>query len=113
MGRRGWLRNGQRIDPPKETIELAGTSLIEADALADTISDSEPRYSFFRFAHEFEGLQQSPVLFIYTCPSGSKIKERMLYASSRSGIVSAASSDAGLTIVKKVPSSALVLHVFH
>lgn len=96
------LKREQRINPSKETIELAGTSSIEADALASTISDSEPRYSFYRFSHDFEGQNESPVVLIYTCPGGSKIKERMLYASSRSGMVSAASSDAGLTIAKKV-----------
>lgn len=101
------LRRGQRIDTSKETIELAGTSSTEADGLASTISDSEPRYSFFRFLHDFEGQEQAPVVFIYTCPSGSKIKERMLYASSSSGVVSAASGDAGLVIAKKVPSSSV------
>ena len=101
-GGRGLLSRGQRIDTAEETIELAGTSVTEADALANTMSDSEPRYSFFKFSHEFEGQHQAPVVFIYTCPSGSKVKERMLYASSRAGMVSAASSDAGLMIEKKV-----------
>lgn len=99
------LTSEQKIDAAQETIELAGTSLTEADALAITISDSEPRYSFFRYSHDFEGQDQQPVVFIYTCPSGSKIKERMLYASSRSGMIAAASSDGGLTIAKKVRSS--------
>jgi twinfilin-like protein len=112
-GRRA-LRCEQRIDTSNETIELAGTSSSEADGLAGAISDSEPRYSFFRFSHDFEGQSQSPVVFIYTCPSGSKIKERMLYASSRSGMVSAASGEAGLTVAKKVAiCSGLIYSIYY
>ena len=94
--------NGQKIDVRRETIELAGTSSTNADGLAASISDSEPRYSFFRYSHEFEGQEQSPVVFIYTCPSQSKIKERMLYASSKSGTMAVAEGEAGLEIAKKV-----------
>ena len=94
----------QKIDVSKESIELADTSSTEADGLASAISGSEPRYSFFRYSHDFEGQEQAPIVFLYTCPSGSKIKERMLYASSRAGVIAAAGSDAGLEITKKVRS---------
>ena len=55
----------------------------------------------------YEGEKSSPVVFIYTCPSTSKIKERMVYASSRSSIISMA-EQAGLTIAKKVELSAFL-----
>ena len=87
---------------PKETVELARTSSAEAGTLANAISDSEPRYSFFRYSYQSEGREQSPVVFIYTCPSESKLKERMVYALGRAGVVTLASNRAGLEIVKKV-----------
>ena len=44
------------------------------------------------------------VVFIYTCPSGSKIKERMVYASTKQGFLASMSSDMGIEIAKKVSS---------
>lgn len=85
-----------------ETIEFAETGLTDAEGLASAISATEPRYSFFKYTHSLEGTEQSPVVFIYTCPSGSKIKERMVYASTKTGFLSAASSTLGIGITKKV-----------
>ena len=81
---------------------MASITSTDVGNLAHVISDSEPRYSFFRYSHEHEGVSQAPILFIYTCPPTSKIKERMIYASSRSSIVSMAVNEAGLVIDKKV-----------
>lgn len=70
----------------------------------------------------FEGQQESPignpktltsvilsriasnmsVVFIYTCPPQSKIRERMIYAASRGSVVASAEADAGLKIAKRV-----------
>lgn len=50
----------------------------------------------------WEGAQESPIVFIYTCPTSSKIREKMLYASCRSSVVAAAENDAALNINKKV-----------
>ena len=41
------------------------------------------------------------MVFIYTCPSGSKIKERMLYASMKVGFLVAVSSSLGIEVAKK------------
>lgn len=41
-------------------------------------------------------------VFIYTCPSSSKIRERMLYSSSKANVVTAAENDAGVKVTKKV-----------
>lgn len=85
-----------------ESIELAGTSETDADGLASAISNAEPRFSFFKYTHNLDGSEQSPVVFIYTCPSGSKVKQRMVYATSKAGLVAAAGSELGLEISKKV-----------
>lgn len=90
---------GKKIDIGTETIELAGMSSTDAAGLASEISDSEPRYSFFRYSDDG---QESPIIFIYTCPSGSKIKERMLYATSKLTFVHGAEAEARLNIVKRV-----------
>ena len=97
----------QRIDAKKECVELAETSTTAIDGVAAALSSIEPRYSFYRHAHNYEGERQRPIIFIYTCPASSTIKERMLYASSRAGILSTAVEAAGLKIVKKVGSEAL------
>lgn len=94
----------QKINVQSEVIEVAGTSSTSAEGLATSVSDTEPRFSIFRYTHDFEGAQQSPLIFIYTCPPGSKIRERMIYASSKLGLIRAAESDLGLEFAKKVPS---------
>lgn len=93
----------QYINVKDETIELAGSTDTDADGLATAISSTEPRYSFFRYAHRGEsGSEQSPIVFIYTCPSGSKIKERMVYASTKQSFLTAMTSEMGIEIAKKV-----------
>jgi hypothetical protein len=42
------------------------------------------------------------LVFIYTCPSSSKIRERMLYSSSKAGVITAAENEASVTVIKKV-----------
>jgi twinfilin-like protein len=84
---------------------LASKSSVDITALSTTISPTEPRYSFYRYTHTHAGEESSPVLFIYTCPSGSKIKERMLYAASSRSAQQLAEAEAGLTIAKKIEAS--------
>ena len=96
---------GQKINIAKESMELASTSSTPISALPSTISPTEPRYSFYRYAHEYNGESSSPILFIYTCPSGSKIKERMLYAATSRSAQQLAESEVGLTIAKKIEAS--------
>lgn len=86
-------------------MELASSTNTPIDILSSTISPTEPRYSFYRYAHTHNGAFSSPILFIYTCPSGSKIKERMLYAASSRSAQQLAESEAGLTIEKKIEAS--------
>lgn len=85
-----------------EAVELADTSSVEVEGLSGAISDIEPRYSFFRYSHEFEGQSQAPIIFISSCPSGLKVKERMVYAASRAVFLNTASKEAGIDVSKKV-----------
>jgi twinfilin-like protein len=86
-------------------MELASSTSTSISALASAISSSEPRYTFYRYTHTHAGEETSPILFIYTCPSGSKIKERMLYASSSRSAVQIAEAELGLKIAKRIEAS--------
>lgn len=83
-------------------MELASATSTPISALSSTIAPTEPRYSFYRYTHEHNGSTSSPIIFIYTCPSGSKIKERMLYAASSRSAGQVAEAEAGLKIDKKI-----------
>lgn len=85
------------IDIPSETLKLSGTSAagLQAGAVGASIATDAPRYSFYR--HPDGG-----VIFIYTCPSASKIKERMLYAASRRSTIDLLAPQLGLEIKGKI-----------
>lgn len=88
----------QTVDIPTETIKLADSqSGVDPGSVATHISSSSPRYSFYHYPGS------SVVVFVYTCPTGSSIKERMLHASSRRSAIAVAEGE-GLNIEKKVCS---------
>lgn len=69
--------------------------------LSGLISSTDPRFTFFSMA----AADGAKVVFIYTCPEQSKIKERMIYASSRARVVSLAEQEVGLQIAKRLEGS--------
>lgn len=84
---------------PTETLHLdASKQDIQPSDVASSISSSEPRYTFYNYPG------QQGVVFMYSCPSKSKIKERMVYASSRSQLVTLA-QNVGLEVTKKLEAS--------
>ncbi|KAI9375624.1 hypothetical protein BJX61DRAFT_531458 [Aspergillus egyptiacus] len=84
------------IDVPTETLKLAAAeSGVDAESVQTHISSSSPRYTFYHYP------DSDAVIFIYTCPSGSSIKERMLYASSRMYALQLA-EEQGLKVSKKI-----------
>jgi len=94
-----------RIDTQKETIELreAFTSN-KLQGVAAKIPLEEPCFTFFKFVHDHEGAQVAPVIFIYSCTSGSQVKARMLYSTVKSAAIDAASS-LGVSVEKKLEIS--------
>jgi len=69
-----------------------------------TISSSEPRFTFYRYTHQHAGSESSPLLFFYTCPTtaGTKsIKYRMMYPLMKRAVLEIAGREAGLTVDKK------------
>lgn len=93
----------------EEAIELVETSETDAAGLSKKLSEEEPRYSFFRYRPEAEGTEDGGVVFVYTCPPGSKVKERMVYACSVRGVMAAAHKEAGLEITRRVSNYAVFL----
>ncbi|KAL4892320.1 putative actin monomer binding protein [Aspergillus ambiguus] len=88
------------IDIPRETLTLAAAeSGVEPSAVQDHISGASPRYTFYHYPGS------EAVIFVYTCPSGSSIKERMLYASSRMSALELAQGQ-GVKVSKKIEASA-------
>ena len=97
-----WLMVVQRIDTKNESIELVSTSNTDASGLTSEISSTEPRYSLYRYKNDFGGSERSPLLFIYTCPDGQKVRDRMMYAGFKIGFLTALKNEHGLEVVKKV-----------
>lgn len=89
-----------RMDGSTETLQLVSTSSTTAADLSSQIDTKEPRYAFYR--HDDPA---SSIVFISTCPSGAKIRERMLYAASRGNVVSLAQNDGGLKVAKKLEAT--------
>ncbi|KAL6705184.1 Twinfilin-1 [Coniothyrium glycines] len=89
-----------RMDPATETLQLVQTVSADANALAAVIDAKEPRYTFYRHTDA-----DRSIVFISTCPSSAKIRERMLYAASRGNVVSLAQNEGGLKVAKKLEAT--------
>ena len=66
------------------------------------ISPNEPRYSFYSYPSQGPGLD---IVFIYTCPSKSKIKERMIYSTGKSWTRIVAERDAGIKVTRTMEAT--------
>lgn len=89
-----------KVDVANETLQLASVSSATPATLSTSISSAEPRFSFYKHT-----TSDAPIIFISTCPSTSKIKERMLYAASRSVVIQLAQGEAGITIAKRIEAT--------
>ncbi|KAI7817998.1 hypothetical protein BC939DRAFT_464375 [Gamsiella multidivaricata] len=93
------------IDAESEKIDLAGEAKIAAKDLVKNIDEDSPRFTFFAYEHTHNGTAHDSLVFMYTCPSKSKIRERMLYSSCRAGVLQAATDNAGLSVDKKLETT--------
>ncbi|KAI8376701.1 hypothetical protein EDC96DRAFT_282352 [Choanephora cucurbitarum] len=82
-----------------EKIDLDSSTKITVEELAKTIKQDAPRFTFFMYDEN--------LVFIYTCPSTSKIRERMLYSSSKANVITAAETEVSLKVAKKLETSDL------
>ncbi|KAL1843817.1 hypothetical protein VTK73DRAFT_2730 [Phialemonium thermophilum] len=95
-----------RINPESEVVELVPDQSAPATIpeLARSISETEPRFTFYRYAHTHDGAETRPLLFFYTCPmtpGNRAIKYRMMYPLMKRAVITAAESDLGLRVDKK------------
>lgn len=89
-----------RMDGASETLQLVSSSTATPSSISTTLDPKEPRYAFYRHNDT-----ANSIVFISTCPSGAKIRERMLYAASRGNVVSLAQGEGGLKVVKKLEAT--------
>ncbi|PPR08099.1 hypothetical protein CVT24_010560 [Panaeolus cyanescens] len=69
------------IDPQTETIIFHSQAQLESSSLNELVPKSDPCYVLFA-RDQIVGTEQTrQVVFIYSCPSTSPIKHRMLYSS--------------------------------
>ncbi|KAF1935685.1 twinfilin-1 [Clathrospora elynae] len=89
-----------RMDTATETLQLVSSVSATPGTVSEHIDPKEPRYTFYR--HDDA---EASIVFISTCPSGAKIRERMLYAASRGNVVSLAQNEGGLKVAKKLEAT--------
>lgn len=77
---------------------------VAAAELGGKLHATDPRYCFYTLEAGGGG-ENVRTVFIYTCPTGSKVKERMVYASSRNMVVRLAEAKVGLKLDKKLEGS--------
>ncbi|KAK5118288.1 hypothetical protein LTR62_002801 [Meristemomyces frigidus] len=88
---------------PAEVLTLDScTDGVEPASAASTISTTEPRYSFYSSP---SASSEPEIIFIYTCPTKSKVKERMIYATGKAWTRTVAERDARLTIAKSLEAT--------
>jgi len=90
------------IELASETLTLlrCDESAVEPAAFLDAIPRDSPSYSFLRHPAKAEG-GAHVVVFVYTCPTGSKVKERMVYASARASVLQAAKGE-GVDVTRRL-----------
>ena len=92
----------QYIDVKTESIELASHTETDVHGLKSAISGDGPRYSLYKVAAG-QGLSSGGgLVFIYTCPEGLGVKDRMLHAGSKRGFLTGLEKDLGIDISRKV-----------
>ncbi|KAI0010221.1 hypothetical protein F4779DRAFT_627309 [Xylariaceae sp. FL0662B] len=100
-----------KINPETEVVELVADASTPSTIpeLVSTISATEPRFTFFRYAHgqaDAPGMdgRADAVLFFYTCPASPgmrAIKFRMMYPLMKRAVLAAAESEAGVRVDRR------------
>ncbi|THV07942.1 actin depolymerizing protein [Dendrothele bispora CBS 962.96] len=69
------------IDVPTETLTVSKLTPVSANTLKTALPSSEPCYAFFAWNHSYTNPPKRELVFIYSCPSTSPVKHRMIYSS--------------------------------
>jgi len=88
------------IDTATETLVLSAESECAIGEVGSLLPSLTPAYAFLSWSHD----DRQDIVFIYSCPSSSPIKHRMIYSSGASSVLAIA-KDNGVTVVRKVETS--------
>ncbi|KAF8163181.1 hypothetical protein B0H34DRAFT_311846 [Crassisporium funariophilum] len=69
------------IDPNTETLSLHSASEVDLNSLGSSLPQIEPCYSLFAWPRSSSNNEDRKILFIYSCPTNSPTKYRMIYSS--------------------------------
>ncbi|CDO72895.1 hypothetical protein BN946_scf185002.g80 [Trametes cinnabarina] len=75
------------IDPATETLLLSSTQEIDVSGLGNAIPATDPSYAFFAWPHSLTSPPRREIVPIYSCPSASPVRHRMLYSSAVLSVV--------------------------
>lgn len=90
---------------PDETLYLdSSNDNVQPAQVAALLSTTEPRYAFYSHPSA-QGTGEPNIIFIYTCPTASKIKSRMVYSTGKSWTRTVAERDAGIAVTKSLEAT--------
>lgn len=94
------------VDSRTETLVLEKSSEITIETLGLALPPSEPCYAILAWPHTLTGVPRRETVFIYSCPSNSPVKNRMVYSSGSTSTFRAAkallvSSSPNITIAPR------------
>ncbi|KAI1794554.1 hypothetical protein LXA43DRAFT_995571 [Ganoderma leucocontextum] len=69
------------IDPATETLLLSSTNQIDVSQLGTSLPTDSPVYAFFAWPQTITSPPHREIVPIYSCPSASPVRHRMLYSS--------------------------------
>lgn len=94
------------IDAQKELIHLEKKESHKEFDIKDVpskVPTASPRYHLILWPHTHNGLFHKSILFLYTVPStGCTVREKMLYSTCKSALLTAIQEKVGLELNKKI-----------
>ena len=91
----------QYFNLPDETLRVASsTPSVSPAQLASTLSQTDPRFSFYSYPGS-----TTQIVYMYTCPTASKVKQRMMYSTSKRFVHMIAEQKAGVVVAKSLEAT--------
>jgi len=95
------------IDAATELLMLHSQVECTADEIGSRLPSSDAAYGLYRWKHDLTGQAKEDIIFIYSCPSTSPVKLRMLYSSGTGALVQLVKERLGpeQTVAKRIELS--------
>ncbi|CAF4258603.1 unnamed protein product [Adineta steineri] len=92
------------IDHEKERTLLSHSeSHVTPEQIQKLLPDNAGRYHIYRFKHDFNNETINSTFFLYSVPGhGSKIKQRMVYASCKESVIDTIEKKFGINLDRKL-----------